>query len=234
MKNVVLTCYFTGQKDWQRDKHWEADYSALIPLINSIDDGVEIVIFHDCFNEVVDARNIKHIKVPPISHSASFNRWIHYADYLKAHPEIERVWCCDSTDVVMVNNPFPHMNPDAIYSGDECTVVGNAWMRSNHSDPTMRGFIEAHNSLKLLNAGLLGGTRQKVIEVVDKIVSFYFERLQEKATASYAVNMYSDMGVYNHTLRTNYPRHIIHGRQVCTGFKRYEDTNGCISWWKHK
>lgn len=234
MKDVVIACYFTGQIDWQRGEYWKPDYGLLIPLISSIMDDTELVIIHDCFDSPPDRPGLRHVKVAPIKHAPGMSRWIHANEYLKGKEDIGRVWICDSTDVEMVNNPFPEMNPRAVYTGDEKDILGNSWMIAQHNEPHLKAFIANSRYLPLLNCGLLGGTYEIVSAVTDKMVAEYNKLLDLSRTQLYPVNLKSDMGIFNYIIRNDYPRHVIHGRQVCSVFKEYDDLTDCLSWWKHK
>lgn len=234
MKNVVIAPYFTGHADWQRGFKWVPNYEALRPLIDSMKRGVTLVIIHDCFDKPKDTRNIKHIKVEPIDKSASFARWFHALEFLDNHPSIEKVWCVDSTDVEMINNPFPKMKEGVIYTGDEVGILDSIWMRNHHADENMHALISKYGNETLLNAGLLGGDVELVKEFIFTITHLYSYRIADYEKGNRRININSDMGLFNLVARTMYNHMLSHGPHVNTPFKGYAEKAGATAWWKHK
>lgn len=232
--NVVITSFFTGQPDPERKAHWQADYDLLDKLIDSIKPGVKLVILHDCFDEAVDSHFIEHVRVPAITTSPYFARWIYARQYLSRHPEIAKVWCVDATDVIMVNNPFPDMQPGALYTGDEPTITANSWMLANHPAKWLQDYMKGHAADILLNAGLLGGERGTVLRFLSYLVGLWEDNKKDQAYGKSASVGDSDMGLFNYVARQHYKPVLQHGRRVNTVFKRYQCTQNVRSWWRHK
>lgn len=234
--DVVITSYFTGQRDPERGETWSADYDKLDPLISSIKRGVQLVIIHDCFSDedAQDSHFIKHIRVPPIAISPYFARWIYARQYIGRHPEIARVWCVDATDVVMINSPFEEMQPGLLYTGDEPSILASPWMLSKHPAEWLQSFMRSSAPEVLLNAGLLGGERQTVLRFLSHLVGLWEDNKKDLHYGKSKSVGESDMALFNFVARQHFKSAIKHGRQVNTVFKRFQCTQNVKSWWRHK
>lgn len=234
--DVVITCYFNGQPDPERGEQWSADYDKLDTLITSMKPGVQLVVIHDCFSpdDAVDSYNIKHVRVPPITVSPYFARWIYARQYLGRHPEIARVWCVDATDVVMINNPFLEMQPGLLYTGDEQSILASPWMLSKHPAEWLQAFMKGSAPEVLLNAGLLGGERHTVLRFLSYLVGLWEDNKKDVHYGKSLSVGDSDMALFNYVARQHFKALIKNGRQVNTVFKRYQCTQNVRSWWRHK
>lgn len=203
--NVVLTAYLTSPVDPQRRHHWANDPSALRPLLAT----TPAIVFTDSL-ELPEG-----VRVAP-STNPYFDRWTHYAAFLREHTEVEFAFCVDATDVLMLNDPFPHMEPGKLYSGSEPKRLACDWMIYHHQ-PLAR-WLKANRDLPLLNCGLLGGDRETVILISEQI-------LAERGGAV------MDMGPFNHAAYTG-GYDIVTGPLVHTLYKAEETESD--AWWKHK
>lgn len=213
--NIVLTSYFAGVIDPQRNQRWTADISAIDKLKTSTEaHGVEFALLHNCF----DLPNMTSISGSPY-----FERWLKQWQYLRDNPQVDMVFVTDATDVDMLNNPFTHMKPGILYVGDEpLQDLTNKWMLNNHKEQKVRKFMEKHPSLQLLNCGVVGGDRQTVMELCRYMYQYYFENPTEK----------TDMGAFNYIVHTKFADRFEYGRHVTTLFKRFEPSSS--AWFRHK
>lgn len=214
-KNLVLTSYFSGVVDPQRDERWTADHSAVEKLEYSVTSrGLEFDLIHNCF----DLPNLT-----TISGSPYFERWLKQYQYLRDHPEVELVFVTDATDVDMLFNPFPHIDRNTLYVGDEPTeTLSNQWLLTRHVEPTVNQFFREHPDLPLLNCGVVGGSRRFVMELCHDMYAYYIKHPRET----------TDMGVFNYLMHTKYAGVIDYGRHVTTEFKKYERRSN--AWFRHK
>src|SRR5690606_25508751 len=86
-----------------------------------------------------------------------------------------RVWAVDATDVTMNHDPFPEMEPGKLYCGWEPDTLRNEWIIKNHPDAAIQKFLTENPTLPLLNAGVVGGDREIVMELAQRIIKFYFD-----------------------------------------------------------
>lgn len=227
-KDIVITCYFTGQPDPERGVTWDVDYNHMMPLIHSLN-GQKLVILHDCFDEP-DTETVTHVCVNT-SLTAYWQKWISIYQYLLQHPEIERVFCVDATDVEMLRNPFPEMD-DLLYSGDELTRMDDNWMRHKHPAASIQAFIRQNAEHPLLNCGLLGGSRALLIRFIGSLLDSWAENVANVRFGRDQTVGHTEMGLYNQVMITKFSSYLSHGRHVNTVFKKNEYND--VSWWKHK
>jgi glycosyltransferase involved in cell wall biosynthesis len=220
-KNILLTCYFTGVKDPQRNEKWKPDTEPLQALIKSLKQ-TKLIVFHDCF-DVEDTDKVKYIKVDA-SLSPYFQRWVTYRDWLMQNKEeYGGVFCIDGTDVEVLKEPFWNELGDMIWTGDEDELMGCQWMVNHNKVPVLSDFVQKNKHRQLLNAGILGGKVETVIEFIRQMVDFMtFEDAGQ-----------IDMGLFNYMAYSNWEGKIRTGRQVCTKFKA-EEKNNQIAFFKHK
>lgn len=237
-ENVVITTYFTNVVDPQRKECWKWDTEAIMPLMQSVDaHGQRLTIIHDFKDLKNCAGGVKDIYVES-KHNPYFQRWISIREYLIANRHnIGKVFCVDATDVVMLNDPFPHMEHDKLYTGDEPEKVGCPWIMNHHPHSILRGFYHSDGAKILLNAGLLGGDVDTVIQFLTYLVDFYFISLTDmhyhpNSKSAYDCGL-TDMATFNYIAYTKFGNRLSHGRHVNTKFKAY-DTGNTTAWFRHK
>lgn len=231
LADVIITTLFTKQVDPQRNKHMTADTKLLAALQQSLT-GHQFVVLHD------------NLKSPTLGHAEFvqvetninpyFQRHLSIYQYLRDHPEIGRVWCVDGTDVQMLRDPFPEMQPGRLYLGSEPSTLRNDWMLKHHPDSKIQKFFKANPNLPLLNAGLIGGDRHTVMAFLQAIVKEWFDDhidfIFGWETQRVGVG---DMGVLNVVARERFGDQLEHGPHVNTVFKAEEKTN-TTAWFRHK
>lgn len=234
--NVVMTSYITGTKDPQRSRFWKPQLSDLEKLANSIKFG-RLVVFHDCFDnpqmKTGNGKEVEFIKVDKSHMNVYFRRHLLGYQYLRAHPEIQKAWEVDATDVEMLRNPFL-LEDGFIYLGWEPSLVGNAWLKMNHPDERVQKFIAENSDLQLLNAGLIGGFRDMVLKFLSALQRYYVDNQINRIQGWHGAKEYGvgDMGGLNYIAYTKFKDKIKTGTQVATVFKA-EKVNE-FSWWRHK
>lgn len=213
--NLVLTSYFSGVIDPQRNERWAADYKPIVKLERSVKaHSVEFALIHNCF----DLPNLTTIQGSPY-----FERWLKQWQYLRDHPEIDMVFVADATDVDMLHSPFAHLDRDKLYVGDEPgQTLANTWLLSRHIEPTVNRYFREHPELPMLNCGVVGGTRELVMELCRAMYDYYFENPSEQ----------TDMGIFNYLVHTKFAGRVEYGRHVTTLFKKYEERSN--AWFRHK
>ncbi|QRY51756.1 hypothetical protein [Mycolicibacterium septicum] len=229
-RNVILTCLYTGAVDPQRGTRMKADAKSLDTLTRSARPH-PVVVLHDEL-DAADVDNVTYTKAPN-SANVYFQRWINAYQWLRDHPEVSRVLCCDGTDVEI-------LQPDRLFDipagsllvGSEHQVVGCEWMRANHPDSGIGEFLEVHRGKQLLNAGVLAGERSLVMAVLRDIIHAWADIEMNAFLQKSKGNGVGDMAIFNMVLYTRYADRIIFGPSVTTHFKANE-RNG-FSLIKHK
>lgn len=231
--NVILTSYFTYSNDPQRGTKWKADLSELMELIKSVEKQKQkLIVFSDCFDEnEYKSEYIEFVKVSPSkTHAPNVYRCIVYDEWMNEN-DFDNIWFVDSTDVTLLKNPFDIIEPNVIYSGDECDMLTeNRWMRSNQERylkiKDYRNVIQNFGGERLLNCGVYGGHKDIIREFIKKQAT-----LHKQYTSG--LRYTTDMAVFNYLIRKEYTGRIFHGEQINTKFKYFEQDNK-VAIWKHK
>lgn len=228
--NLVITTLLTSQPDPQRGRKMKPDPQVLQAWADSISGALPIVLADELKESPTGAGLFE---VPPLGMSPYFARWLHIYQYLRAHPEYHLVWCTDGTDVEMLREPWEEMAPGKIYVGSEHKTYFDEWMKDNHHGKAYSEFFELHRDEQLLNAGLIGGCREDVMEFAHRIIRQHYliesHRFWKMEAAPATL---VDMGAFGMAAKSFGDR-IVTGPRVHTIFK----TDGFgkeVAWWKHK
>lgn len=236
-EGVVITTYFNGAEDPQRKKKWEADANALKPLIDSIAEKgkgkITLVVITDCIDKI-DHPNVIIEKVEKSNFNPYYLRWVKIRKWLLQHPEVERAWHVDATDVELINNPFPQMEIGTLYTGDENNILADQWLLNATPSDWLKSYFLTNPLEVLLNCGLIGGDRETLIELFTEIIKELENNIRQVAYHGGSPIGAMDMGIFNYIVRTKFKAILKHGRLVNTLFKAYQSTDGALSWWKHK
>lgn len=230
MTGRIISTYFTGVEDPQRGKKWEPNYNDFAGLLTSAA-GVPVSILCDCKSLLLDLNST----ITPNGHklygadiipteckvNPYLQRWISILEYLKEVKE-DYVFCVDATDVQMINNPFVENMGNYLWVGDEPSTIRNEWLIKHHNVPLFKDFFRRYAGMPLLNAGVIGG-RKCVIEAFLKRMVWF---IQNEDIG------FSDMGLFNYLLYTEFKEKIRHGRKVTNVFKSYKITGK--EWFSHK
>lgn len=224
-EDIVLTVYFTGVPDPQRGQ-WESNLDDLSALIHSTKDQ-KLVILHDvpAWDTGIEPYGSVELVKVETSLNPYFQRWVSIWQYLREHPEVNRVWCVDATDVEMLRNPFNEMEQGKLYVGSETIQTWNNWMVVNHRVAFLQTFLRQYSRASLLNPGVIGGSREDVMDLMRTMNKIYFDN-------KFEVGKF-DMGLFNYVVRTYFSGKFETGGKVHTKFKEYEKFNQ-VAWWKHK
>ncbi|ECT4404259.1 glycosyltransferase [Salmonella enterica] len=228
--NLVITTLLTSQPDPQRGRKMKPDQQVLQAWADSISGALPIVLADELKESPTGAGLFE---VPPLGMSPYFARWLHIYQYLRAHPEYHLVWCTDGTDVEMLREPWEEMAPGKIYVGSEHKTYFDEWMKDNHHGKAYSEFFELHRDEQLLNAGLIGGCREDVMEFAHRIIRQHYliesHRFWKMEAAPATL---VDMGAFGMAAKS-FGNRIVTGPLVHTIFK----TDGFgkeTAWWKHK
>lgn len=217
-RNMVLTAYLTALVDPQRGKKWQAKQSDIETLRTSVPADWLVV-----FSDEVEFHKVAHLERVSPCLNPYFARWLHFYRWLRAHEDVDLVWCVDSTDVMMLNDPFPKMERGKLYVGSEVRTLGIPWMVDNH--PALAEWIADNAHLQLLNCGLVGGERETVMRLCHDLIREHMNALIADK------ELPLDMGPFNHAVYTG-GYDFVTGPMVHTLF-RANETEGA-AWWKHK
>ena len=150
-----------------------------------------------------------------------FYRFLMAYDFLQAHPEIEKVVLTDAKDVVMLNYPFDEIEDGILYIGDEWKRLGDVDIVANNASPQYMKEFSAKNALRtLLNIGVIGGTREVLIEYLGILVKLITdEQLKVHQGDEHAGLGPFEMEIGNYVAYRYFADRLVHGRKVTTVFK---------------
>ena len=244
MQHLVLACHITGVYDVNRNMTLADDsYELVREWAESVARAkLKGVIFHNNFSNETCARyENEHISFVRIDYNPAFNpnvyRYFVYRDYLAKITDVQGVFVTDVSDVTLAQNPFIHplftANPDALFCGDELTILQNDWMLA-HAEH-LRGQIQDYSAYEerfasdtLLNCGVFGGSFPLFFDFLQQLCALHSTYNHDNKTA-----YTGDMGAFNYLARTRFNDNLHHGSPVNTVFKSYEnDRTDC--WFRHK
>lgn len=229
IKNVILTNYLTSRPDHHRgDVMWEKNFNKIKPLRDSIlkcstkEFPINFMVLHD--DSSITEGYYKTIR------NQYVQCWFNFKKFLEEHTEYENVFCTDATDVIMLNNPFKDFDSiferygNVLFCGSEHEIVDNLWLKTENritkgESNLVDNLILTHKFDTFLNSGILGGTRERVLDFATKMTRLY-EVVEET---------YGDMVLFNYLM---YQEKFFTGPQVHTVF-RCQWNNG-FSWFMHK
>jgi hypothetical protein len=212
MKNIILTNYLCDLKDPQNNEEWTKDNQERIlkPLLDSAKkQDCEVVVLEETGDD----------------DNPYFQRWINIEKYLEKNTDIEKVFCVDASDILVLKNPFETLINGIVYIGTQNDKVGTLWLIYNHNSYPEVDFINLYRDYKLLNAGILGGYRETVLEYVKEINKIRRETKEAKRSLT-------DMAIFNLVGWTKFKSRIVIGKNVNTDFGQFEVND--VSWFKHK
>ena len=230
-RNVVITCLLTSTKDPQRGTKMSGSLDMVSKWAKTIS-GADPVVIVD--HDVQPAQGMEVVRVPESDMNLYYRRWLLAYQYLRDHPEIDKVWITDGTDVDMLREPWHGMEEGSIYVGSEPKTLDDEWMISNHKAESFQKFLSSNYDKPMLNAGLLGGSRSDVMDYAHKIFRQWFDleslRFWKKDSSSPEMG---DMAAFNLVGYGHFSDRIVTGPQVHTVF-RQEEKNNNWAWWRHK
>jgi hypothetical protein len=233
--NFVLTTYFTSEKDPQSSNIWSNDDFTIIKKFydSIVEHDLNCIILidnsSDAFIEKYKTDKIQFVRCDSSGLNMIDIRWKLYHDLLSQNTDISSAFFLDVSDVVILKNPFNYIQPDKIYCGDEEIINQESqWMLRRYkllSNKEIDNELKKYLDKKVINAGILGGNRDYLIDITGKISNLL---LHSKITHTTV-----DMCAFNHVLYTYYRTNLVHGLPVNTVF-RADDSDNKIAWFKHK
>lgn len=219
--NVILSVFLTKNIDPQRNIKWPIDYSILQPFLDSVS-NYKSIIFTD---ELDGESNIIKIDESSMITNPYFKRWELYSNYLKSNLNIDYVWVVDSTDVVLLKDPFNFMKKKTIYCGfaEPGETLGSLWMINNH--PFHYKWLINNKEKLFLNDGVVGSDRKTMINLCDNILDIYSKSIVSKKELLFDLSAFNYL-VYNDTKINLITDNIV------SDFKKYDLNSSAI--WRHK
>ncbi|TXF90969.1 hypothetical protein FUA23_03980 [Neolewinella aurantiaca] len=224
---VVMTTYFTGKRDPQRNTFVAADaYAYIQPLYDSVRDlGLGCIIFHDglreSFIEQYTTETIKFVKAELGTLSLNDDRYLLYYEYiLRFGQGFSRIILSDVSDVIFRADPFPLIkgHPELLFTGrSHIGVVKHNYVNYQR----IRRFEEDANlkipsnfyNMRIFNAGTIGGSKEVVVCLLHQMISFFLryntDRNHNMTIFNYCIYLYWLESVHLPELKMIGPRHAL-------------------------
>lgn len=207
---------------------WKNDYTLILPLIKSVlKNGSNIVIFHDCFENIPTIDGCLWIRVDNNGeYVPTIHRWFVYYEYLKKH-KFSNLFMVDSTDVLMLKNH--NINNNTLYCGSEfnnkflCSYVEKKIKHIKILD--FDKILDQYKDHTLLNAGIVGGDYNTCLNLLEKLTECHSQ-------FSKNIKISLDAPILNYIIFKYFKDNINYGHHINTRFCHNENNN--ISIWKHK
>ncbi len=216
VESLIFSSYFTSKKCPQRKrKLFQSDSYGLIKgwyeSIVKLD--LKGIIFHDSlsgeFVREYENRNVSFEKWELGARSTNDERFICYRDFIFAHEGIDNFFFTDLFDVIFYKNPFDLLSDDYdIYVGSEHRY-NTKWMWNAYTRAYGQFY---YRDKKLLNAGIIGGTRKNICLLLDKMVEDFI---------SIRPHVNANMAALN---KNTYD--LFDEERICTGFPLHSRFKG--------
>ena len=238
MTNLILTNYYNSGLDTQRNIFWDNNISNIMDLANSVKKyNQKLVVLTDCLDTSFNTQNLQCIKVSLTNkYNIYWECYIQAKKYVEEHEEIDFIFMTDATDVIMLNNPFPHMERGMLYFGDEYKKdMSHRWV--THKKRVMcdeiKDIEEVLNSIPkqtlLLNTGVIGGDRETFLLFLNK----FCQLVESLRHVTYRDGFDTDATVGVYTAIKHFKGKYHQGNPINTKFKAFEENNQAC-WFKHK
>jgi len=244
----LLTTFFTHKRDWQRDRYTQPDFGYMAAFYESaMRAGVNVTVLHDGLPEDLVAEHetpaVRFQQVDTASYDPVYGvndvRFLAFGDVLRSHPEWEYVFNVDVSDVRVVANFCPELQPGRLYVGSETTdpehptIGSHPWMAERFRDLGAQYLQWYHENgdRRILNPGVMGGSRAVMAEAYVRMRAVITD--PHLAARQQGKEVDVNLGALNYIVRNDFPFPMATGPPVHSRWKRYENTRRDV-WFIHK
>merc|ERR1712032_1021507 len=149
-----------------------------------------------------------------------------FHDQIRRHTDWDTVFLTDITDVRVNHNPcgFVNRDPKKLYVMDEASLLKSSdFCRDRYTrmgGKYMAWYMQAPTNMSILNAGVIGGKRERVLELIDHMNDVMQDPGLQARKNGEEVNV--NMGALNWVLHNKYPRgSVISGAPLHSAFKKH-------------
>ena len=241
-KDILISSYFTSASDPQRKAKVSENSRYMVHwFVGAMKLNLNIVIFYDELDQEWMNRikrlytKATFVKVDLKGRSVYDARFYIIHDYLANHPEINRAFLTDLSDIQILQSPFELMNRidnQLLYMGiDESfylTSYSNEWMVNLYTRCYTPDTLKAEEEfldklITLYNAGMIGGTREVLLAMLHRTLQWL--DIAKKDT-------YCDMGAVNIAAHKYFYDELFFGYPLQSGYKITANAPGLFL--KHK
>ena len=200
LKNVIVTCYFTGKPDPQSGLlRNDADFKYIQPWYESLEKlGIDGIILHDglsdSFIQKYQTNRIRFRFCEMGNYSIFEERWFLYHILISKLEKLEMLFLTDSNDVYINSSPFNQFNNNRkLYVGRDNAnrIKDSGWLLDELNEYVTESRLKIPKSYlfqKAYNAGVVGGRKETLF--------FFTSIMVELITKAYS-NKHKDMTILN-------------------------------------
>lgn len=238
-KSVICTTYFSQKKhpNDPNDQHVsgrQADGRVLQnsikyiePWYNSIKKlSLNGIVFYDNLDDAFIYKYktdlIDFVKVEPSEYSNNDWRFFCYRDFFLDHTDYDTIFLTDGSDVTVVKDPYDivyeYKNAIDFFICKDSILLSEFPYLHVHQQARWENlywFNQNQNALPLLNMGVIGGTRQNMLEFLEKFCQTRIKLGEPDFNSDMWIGQY----VFRHILSH---RNLLIGEPFTSRFKRYE------------
>lgn len=177
--HALLAVCFTSRQDPQRGRKWGESADLAFAIENwargVCDSNQRAVVLYDQMPsnllEVIRSDNVQFVHCPfESSLSANDFRFFAMRDYVRNRVDLSYICCLDLFDLIVNDSPFRLLPDVSFFVGSEETCyIENPWMKSHWQDVWGSPPPECLDEEKVLNAGIFGGERGRVLEFLNSM-----------------------------------------------------------------
>lgn len=171
--------------------------------------NVQLAVFYDQIHpEIFKKYSSKHIEFINVADCGAFDpyeyRWVVYKQFLQKNLDlVKNIFFTDISDVLVKQNPFLEMKKGILYVGSQPEKWSKKWLRTRtmyymERVDELKEIYDKWRNIDALNAGLLGGESNLVLDFLNKMVK-YIEKTTDLQTGA------TDMILFNYVLRRYFP-----------------------------
>lgn len=230
--NVIMAPCFLRHRDPQRPrKRWVETDELLSAWKQGVDaNRLHGRIFYDGLSSAfMEKHSSERVRFEYFAHedsSVSCNDWRFWAyrEWLKKHPEVEKVFCTDLFDVRVVQDPFSLIDGQyKLYVAKQPSPCGVNYFRAgwrSSFDEDLPSWLEDQPRL---NAGIFGGYREDVVEFCSLMVEQILTCWQKWKDRGLRGKPNANMPVFNFILYGQVRNFWAEGAPLHSIFRKYEN-----------
>lgn len=224
---IVITSFYAI------DAEEEDALEELQRLIKSMQGKARLVILSDVM-DITASENHVVVRVAKADTNTIFRRFADARSWLAKNDDIGKVWIVLPKHIEMLNAPFKAMKDGFLHAGDENRCFGAFLMGSISLPEFACEFIKRHPEKVILSPNLFGTNRGLMIRFLSMVMQKWEDNSSYLDSNSHRSMPLYDLMVFNLVAAQFFESHIVYGRKVATVYNRFQNSQGVLSWWKHR
>lgn len=239
---MILSTFFTTVKDWQRTKSVKQDITKIKDLYSTTYKlGLNVtVVYDDLPDNVLSFKSDRFLfeQVAMTDYDTAYGvndvRYFFF-QRLISKSSWQYIFILDAFDVKVQMNPCPALQANVLYVGMETErLKGHPWMKARFQslgDKYMPLYESVAAKAKIVNCGILGGSREIMLNVTSLMLQVITDPELEVRTSGKPINVnmaalnYIYYKLWKGPTRSNSPVHSV--------YKRYQSERKSV-WFVHK